>query len=113
MPDKQRLSKQTVGHHIGTNALLPDHLVWDCAGFLLNALRKLKAFLKRPYQEHAAPLVILCACDWGKHRSVSMDWVLESMGHDTIVRHMNRHQWSCRYSCGLPPCNVCDKHNYE
>ena len=113
MPDNHRLSKAEVSTHIGTNALPIGHLVRDCEDFLRQALMELKAFLENSSaegldsrsHEHAAPLVILCACDWGKHRSVTVAWVLSNLlsplGHHTQVRHMSMHKWSRQWSCGL------------
>ncbi len=117
MPDKNRLAREAVSTHLGTNALLIDHLVRarGCKGFLLQALSDLKNFIRNAPKDDNC-LLILAACDWGKHRSVAMAWVLDnllkSLGHHTRVWHLNEGRWG-RHSCGVNPCSGCDRDNAQ
>ena len=101
------------GTHIGTNAIILKHLSQSCRWFLLDTLTKLHEFMREAPANTKEPLLILCVCDWGKHRSVALAWfidcLLTNLGHKTHVWHMNRGRWSWNNSCGRNPCKGCDE----
>ena len=58
------------------------------------------------------PLLIVMACDWGKHRSVGtsclLKHVLTKIGHDVKAEHhLSKPRWS-KKGCGWLPCALCD-----
>ena len=66
-----------------------------------------------PPADTEEPLLILCTCDWGKHRSVGWVWfmgcLLKHLGHQTRVWHMKRDRWPYYNSCGRNSCMGCDE----
>ena len=107
-----QMSKHLKGSHIGTNAIILKHLARTCRWFVLDTLNNLRGFMLRASADTEEPLLILCACDWGKHRSVGlvwfMNWRLKHLGHQTHVWHMCKERWSVSKSCGRNPCAGCD-----
>ena len=102
-----------IGTHIGAHAIVLNHLARTCRRFLVDTFANLSDFMRRAPADTEVPLLIICACDWGKHRSVGLVWLLDCLlkhlGHQTHVWHMDKELWSADKSCGRNPCAGCDE----
>ena len=95
--------------HIGTCTSVLQQIVKTEKQVLNGFLAKLKHFLK---EASDGPLLIVMACDWGKHRSVGtsclLKHVLTNIGHDVKAEHhLSKPRWS-KKGCGWLPCALCD-----
>ena len=109
------MSTHQKGTHIGTRAIILHHLAVTCKWFLIQTLKELRHFMMQAPEDTDVPMLVLCVCDWGKHRSVGMAWfidgLLKHLGHQTRIWHMCKQRWSKERSCGRNSCAGCDEGN--
>ena len=111
------VQKRSKGTHIGTNEIILNHLSRSCRWFLLQTLKDLRELMRSAPANAEEPLLILCTCDWGKHRSLGLVWfidcLLKDLGHQTHVWHMNRDRWSYYNSRGRNSCTGSDENSAQ
>ena len=107
--DCRAISVARPDHHIGENIDYLESLVKGDNSELSDVLKKAKDFISA---NEGRTMVISCFCDWGKHRSVSIAYLLKHvlwrMGREqTQCTHLCKARWR-QDGCGVQRCQSCD-----
>ena len=118
IPEGERGSARPHRKHVGTH---PDYVRWVCDSprsrrELQHIFEEIEGWLHyhRLAPPHV-PLIIVCFCDWGKHRSVAagglISHVLDQDGHWAVSGvHCMQERWLGRASCSRRhDCDLCHR----